>query len=67
MLNMSLMRCKLKNVHPILVFTVFIVCILDRQASANSVDQDETLHNEVSHQGLHCLPLNQQFLDNIRK
>ena len=31
---------------------------LDRQAWANSVDPDETLH-----QGLHYLPLIQQFLD----
>ena len=35
----------------------------DRQARANSVDPDETPQNVVSHQGLHCLPLIQQFLD----
>ena len=31
----------------------------DRQACANSVDPDDA----ASHQGLHCLPLIQQFLD----
>ena len=35
----------------------------DRQAQANSVDQDETKQNVVSHQGLHCLTLIQQFWD----
>ena len=35
----------------------------DRQASANSVDPDEMPQNAASHQGLHCLPLIQQFLD----
>ena len=35
----------------------------DRQAWANSLDPDETLRNAVSHLGLHCLPLIQQFLD----
>ena len=35
----------------------------ERQALANSVDPDETPQNAASHQGLHCLPLNQQFLD----
>ena len=34
----------------------------DRQAGANSVDPDETPQNVASHQGLHCLPLIQQFL-----
>ena len=38
---------------------------LDRQAWANSVDPDETPQNVASHQGLHYLPLIQQFLDNI--
>ena len=36
---------------------------LDRQVWANSVDPDEILQNVASHQGLHCLPLIQQFLD----
>ena len=35
----------------------------DRQAWANSVDPDEKLQNAASHQGLHCLPLIQPFLD----
>ena len=35
----------------------------DRQAWANSVDPVETPQNAASHQGLHCLPLIQQFLD----
>ena len=35
----------------------------DRQAWENSVDPDETPQNAASHQGLHWLPLNQQFLD----
>ena len=37
----------------------------DRQAWANSVDPDETPQNAASHQGLHCFPLIQQFLDKI--
>ena len=32
-------------------------------AWANSVDPDEMLQNAASHQGLHCLPIIQQFLD----
>ena len=36
---------------------------LDRYAWANSVDTDEMLQNGVSHQGLHSLPLIQQFWD----
>ena len=35
----------------------------DRQAWANSVDPDEMPQDAASHQGLHCLPLIQQFLD----
>ena len=35
----------------------------DRQAWANSVDQDKTLQNVASHQGQLCLPFIQQFLD----
>ena len=38
----------------------------DSQAWANSVDPDEMPQNVVSHQGLHCLPLIQQFLDQHR-
>ena len=34
----------------------------DRQARANSVDSDEMPQNAMSHHGLHCLPLIQQFL-----
>ena len=33
----------------------------DRQAWANNADPDEMLQNAASHQGLHCLPLIQQF------
>ena len=36
---------------------------LDRQAWAISADPDKTPQNAMSHQGLHCLPLIQQFLD----
>ena len=35
----------------------------DWQAWTNSADPDETPQNVASHQGLHCLPLIQQFLD----
>ena len=35
----------------------------DRQAWANSVDTDETPQNAASHQGLHYLPLIQQYLE----
>ena len=34
---------------------------MDVQASANSVDPDQTLQNKVSVQGLHCLQLIQHF------
>ena len=37
----------------------------DRQAWANSIDPDEISQNTASHQGQHCLPLIQQFLDTI--
>ena len=37
----------------------------DRQAWANSVDPDEMPLKAASHQGLHCLPPIQQFLDTI--
>ena len=40
---------------------------LDRQAWANSVDPDEMPQNVASHQGLHCLPLIQQFLDTVSR
>ena len=33
----------------------------DRQAWANSIDPDQTPQNAASDQGLHCLPLTQQF------
>ena len=33
----------------------------DKQARANSVDPDQTPQNAASNQGLHCLPLIQQF------
>ena len=36
---------------------------LDRQALANSADPDQTTQNMVSEQGLHYLPLIQQFSD----
>ena len=35
----------------------------DRQSWANTLDPDEMPQKAVSHQGLHCLPLIQQFLD----
>ena len=35
---------------------------LDRQTLANSVDSDQMTQNVASDQGLHCLPLIQQFL-----
>ena len=35
----------------------------DRQAWVNSVEPDELQQTAVSHQGLHCLSLIQQFLD----
>ena len=35
----------------------------DKKARANSVDSDEMPQNAASHQGLHCLPIIQQFLD----
>ena len=38
---------------------------LDRQALAKSVNPDEMLQNVASHQGLHRLPLLQQFLDTV--
>ena len=38
---------------------------LVRQASANSVDPDETPQNAASHQGLYCLPLIQLFFEII--
>ena len=36
---------------------------LVKHAWANSVDPDEMPQNAASHQGLHCLPLIQLFLD----
>ena len=39
---------------------------LDRQAWANSVDPDEMSHSAVSHQGIHCLPIIQQFLESSK-
>ena len=50
-----------KNIYMKTVFT--IIMYMDRQAWANSIDPDETLQNVASYQGLHCLPLIQQFLD----
>ena len=35
----------------------------DSQGWPNSVAPNEMLQNATSHQGLHCLPLIQQFLD----
>ena len=44
--------------------TYHIYCMYsDRQAWANIVGPDEMLQKAASHQGLHCLPLIQQFLD----
>ena len=40
--------------------------VFDRQARANSVDPDETLHSVASYQGLLCLPLIQQILDTTK-
>ena len=39
----------------------------DKEASANSVDPDQTLKNATSDQGLHCLPLIQQRLDTANR
>ena len=44
------------------MYVIFYCMYLARQAWANSVDPDETQQNVASHQGLHCLPLIQQFL-----
>ena len=35
----------------------------ERQAKANSEDTNQMLHSAASDQGLHCLPLFQNFLD----
>ena len=43
-----------------LLLYVILYCTLAWQAWANSVDPDE---NVVSHQGIHCLPLIQLFLE----
>ena len=37
----------------------------DRQACANSVDPDQMPQNAASEQGLHCLPLIQQYFRHI--
>ena len=39
----------------------------DRQASANSVDPDHMPQNVASDQGLHCLPLIQQYSRHISR
>ena len=44
-------------------YTIFTLSIGDRQTLVNSVDPDQMLHAAASNQGLHCLPLMQQFLD----
>ena len=41
--------------------TVLILPYPARQVWANSADLDQTLQNAASDQGLHCLPLTQQF------
>ena len=43
----------------IILYCVYLV----RQTWAKGVDPDETPQNTTSHQGLHCLPLVQLFLD----
>ena len=45
------------------LFTLEILQYWNRQAWANSIDPDQMLQNMLSDQGLHCLPLIQQFLD----
>ena len=40
------------------IYTLFNACIW-----TDCADPDEMLKNMVSYQGLHCLPLIQQFLD----
>ena len=35
----------------------------DKQVWANNAEPDETSQNKASHQGLHCFPFIQQFLD----
>ena len=39
----------------------------DRQACANSVDPDQMPQNAASDQGLHCLPLVQQYFKHINR
>ena len=37
----------------------------DRHAFANSIDPDQTQHNAVSNQGLHCLPYIKHYFRHI--
>ena len=37
----------------------------NRQARENRLDQDQTPQNAASDQGLHCLPLVQQYIKHI--
>ena len=47
----------------LLLYLQYVFGQTDRQASAKCIDPDEMSQNVASHQGLHCLPLIQQFLD----
>ena len=44
------------------MYCIYSMCS-DRQAWENSKDPNETPQSAASHQGLHCLPLIQQFFD----
>ena len=37
----------------------------ERQAEINSIEPDQMLQNAASDKGLHCFPMNQQFLDTL--
>ena len=41
---------------------LYLPYVYRQTAWANGVDPDETPQNAASHQGLHCMPLIQQFL-----
>ena len=63
----SISKCHLQKLLPNILSVKdkdvsYLPYYSDRQAWANNVDPDERLQNAASHQGLHCLPLIQQFL-----
>ena len=55
-----LLHCSYLSIN--IIYSIYTK-YLDRQAGTNSVDPDQMLQNAASDQGLHCLPLIQQFLD----